>query len=54
MIGIGVPLHRLDAAHHHIGDFRAKILGDLHLGSGDSHGLGKVPVIYRADIYKFL
>ena len=45
MIGVGMALHGGDAAHHHIGDLSAQILGDFHLGSGEGHGLGKVFII---------
>ena len=45
MVGIGVALHGPDLAHHHVGNFRAQVVGQLHLGARQGHGLGKVFVI---------
>ena len=54
VVAVGVALHRENAAHDDIGDLGSQILGDLHLGAGKGHGLGKVPVVYRAHVYEFL
>ena len=42
VVAVGVALHLLDAAHHHVLDLRAQVLGDLHLGAGEGHGLRKL------------
>ena len=42
MVGVGVALHGQDAAHHDVGDLGPQILGDLHLGAGQGHGLRKI------------
>ena len=45
MVGIGVALPLLDAAHHHIGDLGPQVGGGLHLGAGEGHGFCKLFVI---------
>ena len=45
VVGVGVALHGQDAAHHHVGDLSAQVVGQLHLGPGQGHGLGKIMVI---------
>ena len=45
MVGIGVALHGQDLTHHHVGDLSAQVVGQLHLGAGQSHGLGKLFII---------
>ena len=54
MVAVGMTLHLLDAAHNDVLNLRPQVLRDLHLGAGDGHGLGEVPVADRADVYKFL
>ena len=45
VVGVGVALHGPNAAHHHVGDLLPQIVGQLHLGAGQGHGLGKIMVI---------
>ena len=40
-------------AHHHIGDLGSQVLGDLHLGAGEGHGLGKVFIV-GVDVHKLV
>ena len=54
VVAVRVALHFVDAAHHHVFDLGPQVLGDLHLGAGDGHGLGEVPVADRAHVYEFL
>ena len=54
VVAVGVALHFLNTAHDDVFDFRAQVLRDLHLGAGDGHGLGKIPVVHRAHVHKFL
>ena len=44
MVGIGVLLQGHNAAHLHVMDVLAQVLGDLHLGAGQGHGLGELSV----------
>ena len=44
VVGVGVALHGQHPAHHHVGDLRAQVVGELHLGAGEGHGLGKLSV----------
>ena len=46
MVGVGVALHGLDAARHHVGDLRAQVGGALHLRAGQGHGLGEILIVY--------
>ena len=43
----------LDTAHHDIGKLFPQIVGQLHLGAGEGHGLGKF-LVGGVDRYKFL
>jgi hypothetical protein len=54
VVAVGVTLHFLNAARHDVLDFLPQVLGALHLGAGDGHGLGEIPVVHRADVYEFL
>ena len=45
VVGVGVADHRDDLSHHHVGDLLPQIVGELHLRTGQGHGLGKVFVI---------
>ncbi|SCJ28708.1 Uncharacterised protein [uncultured Blautia sp.] len=40
-----MALHGEDGAHHDIGDLGSPVLGGLHLGAGEGHGLGKVFIV---------
>ena len=42
VVAVRVALHLLDAAHHHVLDLRPQVLGGLHLGAGEGHGLGEL------------
>ena len=44
VVGILVAFHGQDASHHHVRNFPAHVVGQLHLGAGEGHGLGEVPV----------
>ena len=44
MVAVLVALHGQHTAHHHIFDLRPQLGGALHLGAGQGHGLGKLPV----------
>ncbi len=44
VVGIGVTDQGENLAHHYVFDLGALHLGDLHLGAGECHGLGKVAV----------
>ena len=44
MVGVLVADDLQDLAHHHIGNLFAFHLGDLHLGAGEGHVLGKLLV----------
>ena len=45
VVAVRVALHLLDAAHHHVFDLRPQVLGGLHLGAGEGHGLGELFII---------
>ena len=45
MVGIRVALHGEDGAHHHVGDLGPPVLGGLHLGPGEGHGLRELFII---------
>ena len=45
MVAVRVALHLLDAARDDVGDIRPQVLGDLHLGAGEGHGLGEVLIV---------
>ena len=45
VVGVGVALHGQHLAHHHVGDLSAQVVGELHLGAGQGHGLGKLFII---------
>ena len=45
VVGVGVLFDGQNSAHLHIFHLLAQILGDLHLGAGDGHGLGKGLVV---------
>ena len=45
VVAVRVVLHGQDAAHHYIGDLSSQVLGGLHLGTREGHGLGKLFVI---------
>ena len=45
VVAVRVAFHFLNAARHHVGNFRAKILGGLHLGAGEGHGLGEIFIV---------
>ena len=45
MVGVGVALHGQDLAHHHVGDLLPQVVGQLYLGAGEGHSLGKVFII---------
>ena len=45
VVGVGVLVELDDAPDHHVFDLDAQILGDLHLGAGDAHGLGEAAVV---------
>ena len=45
VVGVGVLFKAEDSADLHVLDGLAQILRHLHLGAGDSHGLGKTAVI---------
>ena len=45
VVGVGVALHGQDLTHHHVGDLSAQVVGQFHLGAGQSHGLGKIFII---------
>ena len=45
VVGIGVADHGDDPARHHVGDLLPQVVGELHLGAGQGHGLGKFFVI---------
>ena len=51
VVGIRVALHGEDGAHHDIGDLGSPVLGGLHLGAGEGHGLGKVFIV-GVDVHK--
>ena len=53
MVRIRVPLHGEDGAHHHVGDLGPPVLGGLHLGPGEGHGLGEIFVI-GIDVHKLV
>ena len=40
-----MALHGQDLTHHHVGDLSAQVVGQFHLGAGQSHGLGKIFII---------
>ena len=44
VVRIFVAFHGQDAAHHHAGNFLPHVVGQLHLGAGEGHGLGELPV----------
>ena len=48
MVGVGVLFQLDDPPHFHVFHVLAQIPGDLHLGAGDGHGLGKGPVAHFA------
>ncbi|MPM46229.1 hypothetical protein SDC9_92927 [bioreactor metagenome] len=52
MIGIGMGLDLRNPAHHDVADFSSDFLGELHLGAGEGHGFGELPV-GDGDIHKF-
>ena len=56
MIGVGVLLQRQDTPHFHIMNGLGQVLGDLHLGAGDAHGLGKglVPHLLQRQLHKLI
>ena len=45
VVAVLMALHGEDLAHHHVLDLCAQVLRDLHLGTGEGHGLGKLSVI---------
>ena len=45
MVAVRVALHLPDAAHHHIFNLRAQVLGGFHFGAGEGHGLRKLFII---------
>ena len=45
VVGVGVALHGQDLTHHHVGGLPAQVVGQLHLGAGQSHGLSKIFII---------
>ena len=45
MVAVGMALQREHPARHHVGDLLAQVVGQLHLGPGEGHGLGKVFII---------
>ena len=45
VVGIGVADHGDNLSHHDVGDLLPQVVGELHLGAGQGHGLGKVFVI---------
>ena len=53
VVGIRVALHSEDGAHHDIGDLGSPVLGGLHLGAGEGHGLGKVFIV-GVDVHKLV
>ena len=53
VVGIRVALHGEDGAHHDIGDLGSPVLGGLHLGAGEGHGLGKVFIV-GVDVHKLV
>ena len=42
VVGVRVALHGEDLSRHNIGDLGPPVLGGLHLGPGEGHGLGKI------------
>ena len=53
VVAVGVALHGEDLPHHHMVDLGPQVLGGLHLGPGEGHGLGKVFVI-GVDVYELV
>ena len=45
VVGIRVALHGEDGAHHDVGDLGPPVLGGLHLGPGEGHGLRELFII---------
>ena len=45
VVRVGVALHGEHLAHHHVGDLSAQVVGDLYLGAGEGHSLGKFLII---------
>ena len=45
VVAVRVAFHGRDPARHHMGDLRTQILGALHLGPGEGHGLGEFSVV---------
>ena len=54
VVGVRVLFHGQNAPGHHVFQGVVQNLGDLHLGTGDGHGLGKVVVADLPDVYKFI
>ena len=44
MVAVLVALHGQHLAHHHVFDLIPHVVGQLHLGAGEGHGLGELPV----------
>ena len=45
VVAVLVAGHFKHAAYQHVGNLSAQIVGDLHLGAGQSHGLSKFLII---------
>ena len=56
MVGIGVLLQLQDLADFHVLHAGGEILGDLDLGAGDGHRLGKGLVInvFQAQVHELV
>ena len=56
VVGIGVLLEGEDTPHLHVFHPGGEVFGDLHLGAGDAHGLGKrlVAHLVQAQVNKLI
>ena len=54
MVAVRMALHGEDAAHHHVFQGFIQDFRDLHLGAGEGHGLGEIPVAHLGYVHELV